>query len=350
MKAINEPKLAADRLTGVFVFGVPRGGTNLFCALMNNHPRVLSLAQSGTKEFLDTTCDEPIQDIRPVINKNESIYKKGGLRKIESEVECIVYDKVHYDRVKKWFYVNRADNLIHAGSFKGIVVIRNPFSILSSMDRFHERYGRPRWQFTRENVAEFLQYYFRPQIVRLRRPNFYGVVLEDFIANIQVRYPEICQRYGLPFENYVTSFKNSFEENGRKFNFSYEEKIVADYSGSYLEGKRIKPKPQRMYFDPEQCIHTLGRGGFNPKQELDLGRIVGDVAERSERHLRLFKQVFSRGMSSADVNYILDNPTLDLNRVRDMDIADISGFHRVVSFLPKLKRSVSGRLRRIMNL
>ena len=87
----------------VFLYGVPRGGTNLFCALLHNHPKIFSLAHNGTKKYLNSVSKQGSNINILELCQENSIYKKGGLRKNFEQISHLVFDKVHYDRNRHFF-------------------------------------------------------------------------------------------------------------------------------------------------------------------------------------------------------------------------------------------------------
>lgn len=343
-------ELSNQKRKGIFLFGVPRGGTNLFCALLHNHPQIISLTQKGTKEFLASLNEKQGKVLQGAVctSREHLIYQKGGFRKQFTDVTHIAYDKVHYDRSKGWAYWELARKLIDNDLFYGLVVLRHPFATLSSMHRFHEKYYRERWKFNLENTAEFYQRFFRAQILLLREGGVHGIAFEQFLQNIEFGYSELCNFLGIHFEPYMTSFKQTFIRMGTPSRGQFEEQESGGYSGGNLEKRGIRFSPQKMYFDPSSGEHTLGRGGFNPLQPLDLERILQGLQNPNPEHVRLFRRVFGRGIAASDLNYLLRTPVPTIERLREMDVKDLDGYYKRVSFLPKYFRGIRTRVGRIV--
>jgi hypothetical protein len=332
-------------LTGIFVFSSPRGGTNLFCALMHNHPSIVSLTHAATKAVLENVgSNTDIFKNAIQIDNDNLIYKKGGIYKNPQENKYVLYDKVHYDRSNNWFYWNAALDLIAAGSALGINVIRHPFAVLSSMNAFHKKYHRLRWAFTLENTAEFYEYFFRRQVALLQDEKIFPIIFESFVKNVSLQYSNLCQFLGLSFENYQADIRMSFEKIGAASGGRFSVKEVSDYSGSNLEKRGILTKPELMYFDEKSGVHTLGRGGFNPYTLIEPERVMHSLNHKSKDHVKIFKKVFGRGMSASDVNYLLNTNELTLERLKEMDMRNLEKYYKRVSFYPKVKRRIKASI------
>ncbi|MGB0713041.1 MAG: sulfotransferase, partial [Gammaproteobacteria bacterium] len=248
---------------GVFLFAPPRSGTNLFCALLHNHPALYAVSHNGTKKFLDAVEQQGNTALRgaTIADSADCIYPKGGPRKPMDGISHVIYDKVHYVRSKHWRYHEQALELTQKDDFSGIVMVRHPVAVLQSMDGFHRRHVRPRWAFTVENTAEYYHNFFRVQIELLREGRFHAVMLESFLANMSEEYPELCRFLGIPFIDHVTDFRASFKAAGAPSGRAFEVREVSDYAGAALEAKGYQPPPEPRFVDPGSGEHTLGLGG-----------------------------------------------------------------------------------------
>ena len=98
-----------------------------------------------------------------------------------------------------------------------------------------------------------------------------------------------------------------------------------------------------MFFDTEKQIHTLGRGGFNPFNPIDLNRISSGFTTASQKNVDLFKSVFSKAMAKNDVDYLIENNILDSDRLKNLDIGDLKYYHKAVSIFPKISRKIKAK-------
>lgn len=328
---------------GIFLFGVPRGGTNIFCALAHNHDNIVALAQSGTKKFLLALGEAGEGAAKGAFcpSMEDTIYRKGGPRKDYDNVTHIMYDKVHWDRRLGHQYINTAVELVDGEKYYGVVLIRHPLAVLASMHNFYKKYGRERWRLCVENVAEYVEYYFLTQIKLLKEPQYYGVTFESFLKNLPGEYRRVCDYLGLDFKDYYPSFKATFAERGTPSGGVFETRMSDEYSGSYIETKGIKVEPQPMFYDPEAKAVTLGRGGFNPYYDINVERILKFRSSLDADQLKIIRKVFTRAMRAEDVEYILENTYLDIERLARMDVKSIAGYAKIASIAPRVKRWVA---------
>lgn len=327
---------------GVFVFAVPRGGSNLFSALMHNHDKVVSVYHGSAVRIMGKWINQEFEPgtMGCCESKDDLIYSGSTPRKDYDSSSHIVYDKIHHSSRYGTALLETALQHIDHDRFYGIVLVRHPISVLASMNAFGRRYGRRGWLISKESVGNFLEKYFLWQLSLLRNPDVYGVELGSFLGNIKSQYAELCQHLGLDFRDEYTSFPQTFQRVGPESECAYEIRECDAYWGRFLNRRNIESKPQPMYYDPKLQQPCLGRGGFNPLHELDLERACNFDSKLSAKESAIIRQVFSKAMGSDDVNYLFSNHLLELDRIKQIEMKDFSRYLKRVSLLPRAYKKI----------
>ena len=327
---------------GIFQFGVPRGGTNLFCSMMHNHENIVAITQRGTKKFLfplkETNGNYRCKAVSFLTE--DLIYKNGGFYKDFSQVRYILFDKVNWDKIQGFYYLELVEKLMNAHQFLGIVLVRNWISILNSMHNFHLKHNRPGWRLSLENVSFHLEHFFRPQIEFLRNKNTIGVSFESFISELPGSYRDLCKKLNIDFKLYYTDCRESFQRNGTITRGVFEVRSGNEVAGSFYENGNHDINTEPMFFDPEKESYIVGLGGFNPYQKLDVKRILRFKKDLDLAKIKLIRKVFEKSIASRDVKYLFENDVWDPIRLAKIDSKSIGNYHKIYSFLPRIERKV----------
>ncbi len=323
----------------IYVYGTPRGATNLFCALLHNHTNIVAINHRSTRKYLNHLIETKRSAERShwLFNIKDLIYEKGGPAKDFTCISYILFDKVHWASDRAFQHVELTLSRVRSGLADGIVLIRHPLQVLKSMDNFHRRYGRPRWALTRFNVLRYLVQYFLPQLWLLKIKGIYGIVVEAFVKNLPYSYRDLCEKLGIPFELRFADFRLTFEDaltwTGGKFVIRKSEVVGG---GSFLTSKSIKAPAQDVYFDPISGEPTWGYGQFNPALPLNPERLMRSNENFDLPTSSLIREVFCKGISKKDVDYLFETRLLDVERLREFDMKGIGNimFHLLNRFPP----------------
>lgn len=310
----------------LYVYGVPRGGSNLFCSLLHNHDNIAAINHATTTRLMHAMYGRG-KTGQEMINRFDLIYPTGGFLKDVQKVTHIAFDKVHWVPKSGNSYVDLSQRIVDRGEADGIVLVRHPLAVLSSMEKFHRKYGRPEWSLTRPGAASFLQRYFLPQLLLLKQSKTVGVVIEEFVQDLQANYSSLCREVGLPFHprfaDFETTFKLSRTWSGSCFEVHKRE---IPLHGSFFSSKAMKAPVQHVYCDPKTDELTIGYGMFNPIKAIDYSRLIeyrGTIDWNTEGALR---DVFLKSMSANDVTYLFESEILDIQRLKNFDVRKTANF------------------------
>jgi hypothetical protein len=336
-QSVKNVKIDLKAYRHVYVYGTPRGGTNLFCALLHNHDAIAAINHQSAKRYTDALVQSYKSDITHLMfDRSDLIYERGGTAKNLAMVSHLAFDKVHWAYDRAFRNIRITYQRVQSGVADGIVLIRHPFHSLMSMDKFHKRYGRPNWSLTRYRVALFLVRFFLPQLWLLKDERMHGVVIEEFVEKLPDSYNELCAILNLPFEERFADFSATFGAaatwTGGKFVLR---QCQVSGGGSFLTSKGVEAPAQDVYFDSVAKEPTWGYGQFNPALPLDFRRLRNFRESLDVPSQRLIRSVFRHGMSKRDVDYLFEVDLLDVERLRRFQLKGIgSHVFRCLMYFP----------------
>lgn len=326
----------------IFIYSLPRGGTNLVCALMHNNEHIFSLTQRGTKAYLNSILDglNTGEMLTNEFMREHQIYSSGGIFKNYNNIECCLFDKVHWDKKRGSDYLDLTDNLVKGGESKAIVLLRHPLSVLNSMHGFHVKYGRPGWAITAENVALFLENYYLPLLARIKNNDFIIINLESFFSNVADEYQRLCENINVDFHVNDTDFKKSFKHHGAWLGSDFSIKDSDKRAGGFYQGKTSNVEEKVFYCNKSQQA-TIGYGEFNPYKSIDVNRLLGFKFITENKILKQgVEKVFLKSFSKEDVEYFFNSEILDLKYLKKIGYRSVSSYRKRVSIIPKINRKL----------
>lgn len=245
------------------IYSLPRSGTNLFAAMLHNHPNIFSINSGGGSKKTVYGWEYA---------RRHSIYPYADLYKKEKDVDYWLLDelKLHGYRGEGRF-ISLRDKVFLSQSF---VNIRNPFGVLASMHKFHTKYSHPDWELTENNIIKFFEKY--KIYLRLARCGLVTPIYFDvFVNNLEYYYMLICDRLGIDYSKTYTSFQNTFEKLGCRCGNSFEKgESQLIIGGFFKRNNIILEKPNETFYCSKCDKHVLGFGGFNPHQNIDVKRML----------------------------------------------------------------------------
>ncbi|BBD09587.1 hypothetical protein [Desulfovibrio ferrophilus] len=305
-----------EQLMPVYLFSIPRGGSNIFSAFMHNHDSIVALTHTAAKQYVDRMhLGQPLG-----LANSSCTYAESAPLKCNNSVTHVVLHNMHYNKKKKYYYIDYGLKEIASGRAQGVVLFRHPVSVFLSMDAFRAKFDRPGWRLSRENSYCIMERFILPQLSMLRNADVYPVEIGSFIKDIDAEYASLCKHLSLGYKPRYGSFQETFSSVCASDGNPYAVKDFSRYSGGFVEAKGYTPKPQPMFYNPATGQPLLGRGGFNPCVPVSHSRLTAFKHRLTPEAARILESVFTGYMARRDALWLLENEDLSIERLKAMDV------------------------------
>lgn len=244
-------------MIALYVYSLPRSGSNLLAALLHNHPAVYGLCTAGTRRLLNNrTLLEDTLAGREGLHHKHAIYQRGFAKRRE-DVQ----------------YLSLIHVLPRRNALPGsrrVALLRQARAVLTSRDRFHRKYGRKEWALTPDNAHKFLRGEWEPLMARTQEPDVYAVDFEELVHDPGGVMAALFDWLGLDFEPEYISTRHAFETGvSACCRAPYDVRNTEAVASAYLQATRQHPVA-RPHFHCTGCGRpALGYGLFNPLLPID---------------------------------------------------------------------------------
>jgi len=242
-----------------YVACLSRGGSNLLAALMHNNPVVYAVAKRDWRRFYKSKVLTP-GILGHVAKTKKSIYFRGGFYKNLDDINVFMLDK--FLEKGFGFKIPPHDNVVG--------LIRNPFAIINSMNRYGHKYKFKQWCMTPAKVYRVINNRF-VSLIRYcnSHQNAKLFWFNDIVTDTNAVINEVSVFLGIEPHTHI-SFSKTFNDNGCVHcggEFSTVMSDCADASNVLLE-RGMKYRPSNHFYCPKCKLLTLGYGSFNPCKEI----------------------------------------------------------------------------------
>jgi hypothetical protein len=275
-------------MRNIFVYSLPRSGTNFFSAYLHFHKMFFSI--NAQRYFLGTDVGSSVFDL--------SIFRKPGIHKDQNDIEALIFDEVRplfFPAYSKHVSLpSRARRRIREVSLKRLITIpskelllyRNPIKVAESLTSYGKLNGRNYWELVSEDdLEQFYQYYLR------------------FIKRVSRRPSVILVDVGAVFSFQETASR-LFNELGTGVSLgSYEEAKSHVACGGCGDDALFKSDgfTPRYRLDINGCPvcgqELVGFGGFSALASFDPERFLGLSDVDLNKHARPLRAVFGEELS-----------------------------------------------------
>lgn len=243
----------------VYVYGLPRSGSNLFAAFLHCHEEIWSINCGGGEITSVRDWSEA---------KDRCIYVNGGYRKSTEQIRYFVFDEMKPPfGVRRLLLRPRAPKL-------NIITVRNPLAVATSMINFSRRYGQNLWDLSApDRLNDFVTGY-RRYLKACARIDGHWVSVVEFFADLPGNIKRLLSYLDL-------------DDSGWSGGLPLDEKrVICSCGGNYVvrETNKIhgtffrrnnitKDRMEPALYCTRCDSHLLGYGGFNPLQPIDVERL-----------------------------------------------------------------------------
>ncbi|MCG8345676.1 MAG: hypothetical protein MI685_11045 [Chlorobiales bacterium] len=244
----------------LYVFGLPRSGSNLFAAYMHNSPAIWSLNCGGGKFRSIASWEEATL---------RCIYANGGFQKGKREVKYFLFDEM-----KPRSTLMRIVDKWHGNGDKNIVILRDPVSVASSMQKFAETYSRPAWDLSNPRRLEKFVNGYKLFLKRCSYLDTYWLSLVDFFTKADEHLLKLNEYLEIELLEHRIDFPLSEMRVRCYCGGEYKCSLTDTINGTFFRLNSIKKtKPEKVLCCRTCGEYLLGYGGFNPIKKIEPHRL-----------------------------------------------------------------------------
>ena len=167
----------------LYVYGLPRSGSNLFAAFMHGHEEIWSLNCGGGK-------------LRSIRNwpeaKQRCIYANGGFKKNIQLVKYFLFDEMKPKSLLQTLIGKR-----YPSPKLNIVTVRNPLAIALSMNNFAKKYHQNLWDLSQQQQLRKFVLKFKAYLKKCSKLDAYWISLIEFFKDLDFQVSSLLKYLNL---------------------------------------------------------------------------------------------------------------------------------------------------------
>lgn len=276
------------------VYANHRSGSNLFAALLHNNPAVFSINSGGGNKRRSKDFDYALK---------YSIYPRADLYKSPDKIKYYLLDELKPLDIG---LINQLTVQIdhYVMGNRTIVCFRNPFGVLASMQKFHEKYNRPSWIISEENAVREITT-FKALINFAKIGKVFPVFMDKFVLDIDDYLRRICEFIGVDYFPDMGNFSKVFASSRSRAEGRFVEGVSDLIIGGFFQNIKLD-KEEKVYVCDVTKEPALGFGGFNPHKNIAPERFLSWREGITDEQFELIRSVSSRILSEEATNLLCD--------------------------------------------